>query len=236
LDGVILTKFDSDTRGGAALSVKQITGKPIKYIGTGEKLDGIEEFHPRRIASRILGMGDVVSLVERAQEQVSEEEAEQLQEKMAKGQMTMDDFLKQLKNIRKMGSMKSLLGMMPGVGNQIKDLDLDDSQLNRTEAMIQSMTPAERSDVELLNNSRRRRIARGSGTDQKDISQLVKGFDMVSNMSKQMSGMGMMDRMRAMQSMGQMDPSMAGGMGKVKGSTKQQPKIKYKQRKKRKKR
>jgi len=235
LDGVILTKFDSDTRGGAALSVKQITGKPIKYIGTGEKLDGVEEFHPTRIASRILGMGDVVSLVERAQEQVSEEEAEALQEKMARGQMTMDDFLKQLKTIRRMGSMKSLVGMMPGVGNQAKDLDLDDNQINRTEAMIQSMTPTERTDVEVLNNSRRRRIARGSGTDQKDISQLVKGFDMVSNMFQQMSGMGMMDRMRSMQSMGQMDAGSMGGMGKAKGSTKQQQKsTKYKQRKRKK--
>jgi signal recognition particle subunit SRP54 len=233
LDGVILTKFDSDTRGGAALSVKQVTGKPIKYIGTGEKLDGIEAFHPSRIASRMLGMGDVVSLVERAQEQVSEEEAEALQEKMAKGQMTMDDFLKQLKNIRKMGSMKSLLGMMPGVGKQIKDLDLDDSQLNRTEAMIQSMTRDERANVDLLNNSRRRRIARGSGTDTRDISQLVKGFDMVSNMSKQMSGMGMMDRMKAMQGMGQAPAGMGAGMPKTKGSTKQQ-KTKYKQRKRKK--
>ena len=233
LDGVILTKFDSDTRGGAALSVKQITGKPIKYIGTGERLDAIEEFHPNRIASRILGMGDVVSLVERAQEQVSEEEAEQLQEKMAKGQMTMDDFLKQLKNIRKMGSMKSLLGMLPGVGSQIKNLDLDDSQLNRTEAMIQSMTYPERRDPEVLNNSRRRRVARGSGTDPKDISQLVKGFDMISNMSKQMSGMGMGQRMKSMQQMGQMNPeAMAGGgMPKAKGSTKQTKKYKQRKRK-----
>ena len=231
LDGVILTKFDSDTRGGAALSVKQITGKPIKYIGTGEKLDGLEEFHPTRIAGRILGMGDVVSLVERAQEQVSEEEAEALQQKMEKGQLTMDDFLSQLKHIRKMGSMKSLLGMLPGVGKELKNLDLDDSQMNRTEAMIQSMTPAERKDVDLLNNSRRRRIARGSGTSTKDISQLVKGFDMVASMSKQMSGAGMMNQMRAMQGG---DPSgMGGGMPKTKGSTKQK-KTKYKQRKRKK--
>jgi len=235
LDGVILAKTDSDTRGGAALSVKEVTGKPIKFIGTGEQLENIEEFHPRRIASRILGMGDVVSLVERAQEQVSDEEAEQLQEKMAKGQMTMDDFLKQLKNIRRMGSMKSLLGMLPGVGSQVKNLDLDDSQLNRTEAMIQSMTDREKRHTEVLNNSRRRRIARGSGTDNRDVSQLVKGFDMVSNMSKQMSGMGMMDRMRTMQSMGQMDPGATRGMGKAKGSTKQQrTKTQYKQRKRKK--
>ena len=165
LDGVILTKFDSDTRGGAALSVKQVTGKPIKFIGIGEKLDALEEFHPERIASRILGMGDVVSLVEKAQEQVSEEEALALQEKMAKGKMTMDDFLKQLKSIRKMGSMKSLLGMLPGVGAQMKDLQLDDNELNRTEAIIQSMTKQERENIDLLDNSRRRRIARGSGDD-----------------------------------------------------------------------
>ena len=155
LDGVILTKFDSDTRGGAALSVKTITGKPIRFIGTGEKLDALEEFHADRISNRILGMGDIVSLVERAQEQVSEEEAEALQAKMAKGQLTMDDFLKQLKTLRRMGSLKSLLGMMPGVGKQLKDLDLDDRQIDRTEAVIQSMTPDERRDVELLNNSPR---------------------------------------------------------------------------------
>jgi len=234
LDGVVLTKFDSDTRGGAALSVKQITGKPIKFIGTGEQLENIEEFHPRRIASRILGMGDVVSLVERAQEQVSDEEAEQLQEKMAKGQMTMDDFLKQLKNIRRMGSMKSLLGMLPGVGSQVKNLDLDDSQLNRTEAMIQSMTDREKRNTEVLNNSRRRRIARGSGTDNRDVSQLVKGFDMMSQMSRQMAGMGAKERGQAMKSMSQMDPSAmaGGGFPKRKGSTKQQsPKQKQRKRK-----
>lgn len=212
LDGVILTKFDSDTRGGAALTVKQITGKPIKFIGTGEKIDAIEEFHPRRVASRILGMGDIVSLVEKAQEQVSEEEALALQEKMAKGKMTMDDFLKQLKTMRRMGSMKSLLGMLPGIGSQLKDIDLDDKQINRTEAIIQSMTAKERANADLLNNSRRRRVARGSGTDQRDVSQLVKGFEMVSQMTQQLSNMGAMSRMKAMMGMGNMDLSaMAGG-------------------------
>ena len=243
LDGVILTKFDSDTRGGAALSVKQVTGTVIKFIGIGEKLDALEEFHPDRIASRILGMGDVLSLVEKAQEQVSEEEALALQEKMAKGKMTMDDFLSQLKSIRKMGSMKSLLGMIPGMGNQLKGLDLDDSQLNRTEAIIQSMTKQERADVDLLDNSRRRRIARGSGSSAQEVSQLVKGFSMMSQMSKQMAGMGMMGKLKAMSGLGQMDLAAMGsgkggmpqlpGMGGGKGTKPQRQKFKSRKRKSR---
>lgn len=234
LDGVILTKFDSDTRGGAALSVKTVTGKPIRYIGVGEKLDQLEEFHADRIASRILGMGDIVSLVEKAQEQVSEEEALALQEKMAKGQLTMDDFLKQLKQLRRMGSMKSILGMLPGVGKQLKDLDLDDKQIDRTEAIINSMTKPERQDIDLLNNSRRRRISHGSGTDQKDVSQLAKGFEMISTMSKQMAGMGAMNKLSAMKNMANAGGGMGGmpGMPGRKGSTKaQQNKNKYKKRK-----
>ncbi|MFW6059640.1 MAG: signal recognition particle protein [Phycisphaeraceae bacterium] len=233
LDGVILTKFDSDTRGGAALSVKQITDKPIKFMGTGEKIDALEEFHPRRIASRILGMGDVVSLVEKAQEQVSEEEAQALQEKMAKGTMTMDDFLKQLRYMRKMGSMKSLLGMMPGIGQQLKDIDLDDGQLNQTEAIIQSMTYEERRKAELLNNSRRRRVARGSGTDTKDVSQLVKGFEAVSQMGKQLSSMSGMSRLKAMAGMGGADLAAlgAGHAPKAKAPTRSQPKQKFRKRK-----
>lgn len=237
LDGVILTKFDSDTRGGAALSVKQVTGKPIKFMGTGEKIDALDEFHPRRVSSRILGMGDIVSLVERAQEQVSEEEALALQEKMAAGKMTMDDFLKQLRSIRKMGSMKSLLGMLPGIGNQLKDLPIDDKQIDRTEAIIQSMTPRERKDVDLLDNSRRRRIGRGSGTDQKEVSQLVKGFEMVSKMSQQLSGMGMMSRMKAMAGMGSPDMAALGGVGRgmprMKQPTANKPKFKQRKRKRR---
>ncbi|MCC7408435.1 MAG: signal recognition particle protein [Phycisphaeraceae bacterium] len=205
LDGVVLTKFDSDTRGGAALSVKHITGKPIRFIGVGEKLDALEMFHPQRIASRILGMGDVVSLVEKAQEQVSLEEAAALQEKMARGQLTMDDFLQQLRSIRKMGPLKSLLGMLPGVGSQIKNLDLDDKQLDRTEAIIRSMTPQERQDVSILDNSRRRRIARGSGTQQQDVSQLVKGFEAVAQLTKQMSGVGAMGKLKAMTGMSKPD-------------------------------
>lgn len=234
LDGVILTKFDSDTRGGAALSVKSVTGKPIRFIGVGEKLDNLEEFHADRIASRILGMGDIVSLVEKAQEQVSEEEALALQEKMAKGQLTMEDFLKQLKQLRRMGSMKSLLGMLPGVGKALKDIDLDDKQIDRTEAIINSMTKPERQDIDLLNNSRRRRISRGSGTDQKDVSQLVKGFEMISGMSQQMAGMGAMNKLSAMKNMAGAGGGMGGmpGMPGRKGSTKaQQKNSKYKKRK-----
>ena len=228
LDGVVLTKFDSDTRGGAALSVKSVTGKPIRFIGTGEKLDALEPFHADRIAGRILGMGDVVSLVEKAQEQVSEEEALALQEKLEKGTLTMDDFLKQLKQLRKMGSMKSLLGMLPGIGKQIKDIDLDDKQIDRTEAIINSMTTGERKDVKLLDNSRRRRIAKGAGRDQKDVSQLVKGFDMISQMSQMMSGKGAMQKLSAMKNMA---GGPMGGKPRVKGSTKAQKTNKYKKRK-----
>jgi len=231
LDGVILAKTDSDTRGGAALSVKQVTGAPIKFVGTGEKLDGIEEFHPDRMAGRILGMGDVVSLVEKAQQQVTQEEAEALQEKMAKGKMTMDDFLKQLRTIRKMGSMKSLMGMLPGIGSQLKDLDLDDGQLTQTEAIIQSMTPEEKEDVDLLNNSRRRRIARGSGTQLADVSQLVKGFAMVGDMTKQMSNMSGLQRMRALGSLGKQDLSAMGSSGGPRYKVKQRSKRKKKDRK-----
>ncbi|MEM9414851.1 MAG: signal recognition particle protein [Planctomycetota bacterium] len=237
LDGVILTKFDSDTRGGAALTVKQITGKPIKYIGTGEQMDALEPFHPARIAGRILGMGDIVSLVERAQEQVSEEEAAALQEKMEQGKMTMDDFLSQLKKIRKMGSMKSILGMMPGIGKALKDLPIEEKQIDQTEAIIQSMTMDERKDVDLLDNSRRRRIAKGAGQDSKAVSQLVKGFEMVSVMGQQMSGMGMLGRMKSMAGMGSAEMAAmaqsAAQPGRLKGSSKQSQKNKrkFKQRK-----
>lgn len=190
VDGVILTKFDSDTRGGAALSVKQVTGAPIRYIGVGEKLDAIEPFHPERMAGRILGMGDVVSLVEKAQQEVSEEDAKKLEAKMSKGELTMDDFLKQMKTLRKMGSMKSLLGMLPGIGSMLKDVDIDEKQLDRTEAMIQSMTMAERSKPDLINNPRKRRIAAGSGTEQNQVGQLVKQFGVLNKMTKQMGSMG----------------------------------------------
>ncbi len=224
IDGVILTKFDSDTRGGAALSVRQVTGKPIKFIGVGEKLDALEEFHPRRIAGRILGMGDVVSLVEKAQEQVSEEEALALQDKMSKGELTMDDFLKQLKAIRKMGSMKSLMGMLPGVGNQLKDLDLDDSQINTTQAIIQSMTTQERVKPRVLDNSRRRRIAKGAGVESGAVSQLVKGFEMIGKVTQQMAGMSSMGKLQAAQSMASMAGHGGMGASRVPGLGRQKPK------------
>jgi len=190
VDGVILTKFDSDTRGGAALSVKQVTGAPIRYIGVGEKLDAIEPFHPERMAGRILGMGDVVSLVEKAQQEVSEDEAMALEAKMAKGQLDMDDFLKQMKMMRRMGSMKSLMGMLPGVGSALKDIDIDEKELDRTEAMIQSMTSVERKKPELIKHTRKQRIARGSGTDANQVGKLTKQFGMLSKMMKSMGGMG----------------------------------------------
>ncbi|MBL4590333.1 MAG: signal recognition particle protein [Phycisphaerales bacterium] len=212
VDGVILTKFDSDTRGGAALSVKQITGAPIRYIGVGEKLDAIEVFHPERMAGRILGMGDVVSLVEKAQQEVSEEEALAIEAKMAKGELTMDDFLKQMKMIRKMGSMKSLLGMLPGMGSAVKDMDIDEKQLDRTEAMIHSMTKAERAKPDIIKNTRKRRIAAGSGTDQNQVGQLTKQFSMLSKMTKAMSSGGKLDASRL--------AGMGGGGFSLKGSTK----------------
>lgn len=190
VDGVILTKFDSDTRGGAALSVKQVTGAPIRYIGVGEKLDALEPFHPQRMAGRILGMGDVVSLVEKAQEQVSEDEAKALEAKMAKGQLDMDDFLKQMKMMRRMGSMKSLMGMLPGVGSMMKDIDIDEKELDRTEAMIQSMTKEERKKPDIVSHKRKQRIASGSGTDPNQVGKLTKQFNMLSKLMKNMGGMG----------------------------------------------
>jgi len=203
LDGVVLTKFDSDARGGAALSVKAVTGKPIKFIGTSEKLDGIEPFHPDRMANRILGMGDVVSLVEKAQQEFDETQAAQMQEKMAKGAFTLDDFLDQMRRVQKMGSMKDLLKLMPGVGGQLDGMQMDDGELGRMEAIILSMTPPERVDPSVIEASRRRRIARGSGTEPQDVSGLVKQFTQASHMMKQMAGMGGKDRMKFAQQMAQ---------------------------------
>ena len=222
VDGVILTKFDSDTRGGAALSVKEVTGAPIRFIGVGEKLEALEEFHAERMAGRILGMGDVVSLVEKAQEEVSEEEAERIQKKMAKGELTMEDFLKQLRTLRRMGPMKQLLGMLPGVGQAMKDVSVDEKQLDRVEAQIQSMTPAERAKPDVINISRRKRVARGSGSKPEEVGKLVKQFGAVSKLTKQMSGMGMGARAAAMKELS--DPGgLVGGMpglpGMGKGST-----------------
>ncbi len=218
VDGVIMTKFDSDTRGGAALSVKQVTGAPIKFIGIGEKLEALEEFHAERAAGRILGMGDVVSLVEKAQEQVSQEDAEKLQAKMAKGEMSMDDFLGQLKTIRRMGPLKGLLGMLPGVGPMMKNLNIEDKQLDKLEAMIQSMTPTERRKPDSIDNSRRRRIASGSGAQQNDVGNLVKQFGMVSKLTKQMSSLSAGDKVRAMKAMGN-QPAIDPSGFRLKGST-----------------
>ena len=201
IDGAILTKLDSDTRGGAALSVKQVTGAPIKFVGIGEKYDALEEFHPERMASRILGMGDVVSLVEKAQQQVSEEDAEKMAEKMASGQLTMDDFLKQLRSIRRMGPMKQLLGMLPGAGQMLKDVEVDDKQLDRLEGIVNSMTREERDNIKALNKSRTKRISRGSGTSTTDVNRLTKQFESIQKMTKQMSGMGGMDKAKALKEM-----------------------------------
>jgi signal recognition particle subunit SRP54 len=225
IDGVILTKFDSDTRGGAALSVKSVTGAPIKFLGVGEKFDALEEFHPQRMAGRILGMGDVVSLVEKAQQEVSEEEAEALAEKMASGRLTMDDFLKQLRSIRRMGPMKQLLGMLPGVGAMLRNVDVDDRQLDQLEGIVHSMTPQERDDAKLLNKSRVRRVARGSGTTPADVNRLTKQFDMIQKMTKQMAGMGVRGKLKAARELSAAGPSMVPGVRNMpslggRGSTK----------------
>ena len=215
LDGVILTKFDSDARGGAALSVKAVTGKPIKFIGVGEKLDKLEEFHPDRMAGRILGMGDVISLVEKAQQTFDAEQSAKMQEKMAAGKFTLDDFLSQMKQMKKLGSMKDILKMLPGMGGgAMEAMDMDGDELARMEAIIHSMTAKERETPEIIEANRRRRIARGSGTAPEDVSGMVKSFTMAAGMMKQMAGMGMRDRMKFAQQMGQM--GMAGGMPKFK--------------------
>jgi signal recognition particle subunit SRP54 len=207
VDGVIMTKFDSDTRGGAALSVKHVTGAPIKFVGVGEKLDALEEFHAERFAGRILGMGDVVALVEKAQEQVDEEDAKNLQEKMARGEMSMDDFLKQLKTLRKMGPIKQLLGLLPGVGSLLKGVNIEDKQLDRVEAQICSMTKEERKKPSSIDFSRRKRIAAGSGAKQEEVGALVKQFDMVSKMTKQMAALTTNERVKAVKDLG--DPAAA---------------------------
>jgi signal recognition particle subunit SRP54 len=233
VDGVILTKFDSDTRGGAALSVKRVTGVPIKFIGTGERFDAFEEFHPDRIASRMLGMGDVVSLVEKAQEQITEEDAEKLAQKMASGTMTVNDFIKQLRSIRRMGSLKQILGMLPGIGKALKNVQVDDKQFDSIEAIAGSMTIEERKDISLLGKSRIKRIASGSGTNSTDVNRFVKQFQLMKKMSKQMAGGGMASKMAALQnSDGDLDPSALGLGGRVSTKT-QSHKKRFKQRKRR---
>jgi signal recognition particle subunit SRP54 len=188
-DGVLMTKLDGDARGGAALSVKAVTGKPILFASTGEKLEAFERFHPDRMASRILGMGDVLSLIEKAEQQVDEDEAEDLQRKLETEQFTLEDFLKQMRQVRKMGPLSGLLGMIPGMGamKQLKNADVDEGQLDRVEAIILSMTPDERADPHSINGSRRKRIANGSGTKVQHVKQLIKQFDQMRVMMKQMA-------------------------------------------------
>ncbi|MEN8185637.1 MAG: signal recognition particle protein [Bacteroidota bacterium] len=201
-DGVILTKLDGDTRGGAALSIKSVVNKPIKFIGTGEKMEAIDIFHPDRMAERILGMGDVVSLVEKAQEQYDEEEARKIQKKIAKDQFGFDDFLKQIQQIKKMGNMKDLVGMIPGAGKMMKDVDIDDDAFKGIESIIHSMTPGERTKPAIINASRKKRIAKGSGTSVQEVNQLLKQFTQMSKMMKMMQGGGakkMMSMMKGMQ-------------------------------------
>ncbi len=211
LDGVILTKLDGDARGGAALSVKAVTGKPIKFVGMGEKLENLEPFHPDRMASRILGMGDVVTLVEKAQEQFDEEQAKKLQTKMAKGTFGFDDFLKQMQSLKKMGGMSSMLKLLPGMG-ALKDMDMDDREIGKIEGIVHSMTKAERTDPDVIDSSRRRRIARGSGRDVQDIAGLVKTFKRSREMMKAMAGGGGgLGGLKNMFSGGDMMKAMAGG-------------------------
>ena len=206
-DGVVLTKLDGDTRGGAALSIRTVVTKPIKFIGTGEKMDALDVFHPARMADRILGMGDVVSLVERAQEQFDEEEAKRLQKKIQKNKFDFNDFYNQIQQIKKMGNLKDLAAMIPGVGKAIRDVDIDDNAFKGIEAIIQSMTPKERTNPEILNNSRRQRIAKGSGTNIQEVNKLIKQFDQTRKMMKMVTGSkmaGMMGKMKNMPGMPKM--------------------------------
>lgn len=196
-DGVVLTKLDGDTRGGAALSIKSVVNKPIKFIGTGEKMEAIEVFHPNRIAERILGMGDIVSLVERAEEHYNEADARALQSKIAKNQFTFDDFLKQIQQIKKMGNMKDLMGMIPGVGKAMKGVDVDDDAFKGIEAIIHSMTPAERNNPGLINGKRKTRIANGSGSTVQDVNRLLKQFEDMRKMMKMMNSRDGMSKMMA---------------------------------------
>ena len=189
-DGVVLTKLDGDTRGGAALSIRTVVTKPIKFVGTGEKMEAIDVFHPERMADRILGMGDIVSLVERAQQQYDEEEAKRLEKKIRKNKFDFDDFMGQIQQIKKMGNVKDLAAMIPGVGKQIKDLDIDDNAFKGIEAIINSMTPKERANPDIINQSRRRRIAAGSGTKLEDVNRLMKQFDQTRKMMRMVTGMG----------------------------------------------
>ena len=197
-DGVVLTKLDGDTRGGAALSIRTVVDKPIKFVGTGEKLEALDVFHPARMADRILGMGDIVSLVERAQQQYDEEEARRLQKKIAKNQFDFNDFMAQIAQIKKTGNLKDLASMIPGVGKAIKDVDIDDNAFKGIEAIIQSMTPLERRNPEIINGSRRQRIAKGSGTSLQEVNRLLKQFESTRKMMKMATSMKSLNMMRKM--------------------------------------
>jgi signal recognition particle subunit SRP54 len=195
----VLTKLDGDTRGGAALTIRSVVDKPIKFIGTSEKMDGLDIFHPDRMASRILGMGDVISLVERAQQQFDEEEARKIQKKIAKNQFGFDDFLKQIQQVKKMGNTKDLVGMIPGMGKAMKGVDIDDDAFKGIESIIHSMTKQERENPKLLDHSRKKRISKGSGTSLDDVNQLMKQFSQMSKMMKMMQGDGGAKMMEMMQ-------------------------------------
>jgi len=190
ITGVILTKLDGDTRGGAALSVRYVTGKPIKFVGTGEKLDTIEPFYPDRMASRILGMGDMLSLIEKAQQSYDQKKAAELEEKIRRSRFTLNDYLEQIGQIKNMGSMEQILGMLPGAGAKMKDIKVDEKAIGRTEAIIRSMTPKEREKPEIINPSRKRRIAAGSGTSVEEVNRLLKQFDQTNKLMKQLTGGG----------------------------------------------
>ncbi len=200
-DGVILTKLDGDTRGGAAISIKSVVNKPIKFVGTGEKMDAIDVFYPVRMAERILGMGDVVSLVERAQEQYDEEEARKIQKKIAKNEFGFDDFLSQIQQVKKMGNMKDLVGMIPGAGKALKDVEIEDDAFKYIEAIIHSMTPLERSKPAIIDVKRKARIAKGAGRKVEEVNQLMKQFDQMSKMMKMMQGAGGKNMMKMMSGM-----------------------------------
>ena len=209
VDGLVLTKLDGDTRGGAALSARAVTGKPIKFIGTGEKLGDLDAFHPDRMASRILGMGDVLSLIEKAETSLDEKKAMELEAKLRKNKFDLNDLLNQLREMKKMGNLKEMLAMLPGVGKQLNDVEIDERQFDRTQAIILSMTPAEREKPDLINPSRKRRIAAGCGTQVEDVNRLLKQYRDMQRMFKQFSGKGMRKKMRRM---GQLPPGMGGGM------------------------
>ncbi|MDQ3974080.1 MAG: signal recognition particle protein, partial [Actinomycetota bacterium] len=216
--GVILSKLDGDARGGAALSVAEVTGRPIKFASVGEKLDEFEAFHPDRMAGRILGMGDVLTLIEKAEEVYTQQQAEDVQAKMLAARFTLEDFLDQLQQIKKMGPLQSLLGMLPGIGKQLRDVELDDGQLKQVEAIIQSMTPQERRNPKILNGKRKKRIARGCGRSAQEINELLRSFEQMQKLMRQLGGAGPMKGMRQLKNMPQLEELAAHGVGGLSGS------------------